>query len=126
MGILNETDWKSTLILNEERAVAAGIVWAVVMIIWSPPNHSLVDSLKTLYEFPLGYMFVLLPLGLLAAKLHESGIEWAGIFAGIVSLLIVVGDPLVYAASKLLPRLVPITGFKIFNRVLVLFVIHAR
>lgn len=122
MGNLNETDWTSTLILNGERAIASGIVWALVMLSWSPPDQSWIDSLKICYEFPIAYMFGLLPLGLLAIKLNEHGIEWAGIFVGIVSLLIVVGDPLVYAASKLLPRLVPFTGLKFFNRVLVLLV----
>ena len=119
---MDKTDWKSTLILNAERATAAGIVWTVVMLIWSPQGQSVTESLKWLYQFPVMYLLGLVPLGLIAVKLHERGIEWAGVFAGFVSLLIVVGDPIVFAARKLFPNLVPVDSFKMFNRVLVLLV----
>ena len=119
---MSETDWKSTMSLNAERAVAAGIFWTIVMLIWSPPGQPATESLKWLYQFPIMYLLGLVPLGLIAVKLHESGIEWAGIFTGFVSLLIVVGDPIIYLIKKVLPNFVPVDSMKIFNRVLVLLV----
>jgi hypothetical protein len=122
MSDANETDWKSTLILNLERAVAAGAFWTVVLLLWRPPGHSLGELLKWLYQFPLSYLLVLMPLGILAAKLHRHGIQWAGVFAGFVSLLILVGDPFVYMLHKLIPAVVPVEKFNMFNRVLVILV----
>ena len=119
---MSDADWKSTLLLNFERAAAAGIVWTVVTLLTAPNNQSVTESLKMLYMFPLGYLFGLMPIGLIAIKLGEQGIEWAKIVGGVISLLIVVGDPIVYLLSKLLPHIVPVQQFKMFNRVLVLLV----
>jgi hypothetical protein len=116
------TDWKSTVILNLERAVAAGIFWTVVFVLWSPAGQSTGESLKWLYQFPAVYLLAFMPLGILAAKLHQHGVNWAGVFTGFVSLLMVVGDPIVYALSKFAPAIVPVGRFKMFNRVLVMLV----
>lgn len=120
MNDTNETDWKSTLILNLERAVAAGAFWTIVLLLWHPQPTG--ESLKWLYQFPLGYLLGFMPLGILAAKLSRHGMQWAGVFVGIVSLLIVVGDPFVYMLHKLIPAVVPVDKFNVFNRVLVILV----
>ena len=116
---MSDTDWKSTLLLNLERAVAAGIVWTVIILVSGFPVS---ESLKWLYQFPIMYLVGLVPIGLIAIKLGEQGIEWAKIVGGIISLLIIVGDPIIYAVHKLLPGVVPVDQFKMFNRVLVLLV----
>ena len=120
MSLIEDTDWKHTLIVNLERAVGASIVWAIVRAFgWLPNEWS---PIGVLFGFPFFYFFGLLPLGLIGIKLQERGVSWVGLAGTVASVAILAGDPLVYALSKAAPHLVPVSDFKLFNRVLILLV----
>ena len=80
--------WGATLKHNLLRAFFAGIVWFMVTLIkeGKPPWFLLM--------FPFFYLVILLPLGVVCAKLSPH-VPFMGIVAVFFALLIVVGDPLV-------------------------------
>ncbi|MHA1215623.1 MAG: tetratricopeptide repeat protein [Candidatus Hodarchaeales archaeon] len=115
-------DWKSvvwgpTLLVNFFRSLAAGIVWFIFSILINSTNPNLL-------LFPIVYFLVLLPIGLIAGKLGETGVPFAGLFSTFISLLVTVGDPLVYILYTIKPELIPVEKFGLFNLRLIIFVLQ--
>ena len=122
--------WGGTLKHNLLRAFCAGIVWAVIAFVVSanqstasgshPPMDTKVLLLLPLIV-PMFYLIILLPLGLLAGKLAGT-VPFAGLFALFLSLIVVVGDPLVCILAAIAPQLVPMhkPGFLMFNIIIFL------
>jgi len=92
--------WGATLKHSLLRAFFAGIVWFVVTLIkeGKPPWFLLM--------FPFFYLVILLPLGVVCAKLSPH-VPFMGIVAVFFAVLVAVGDPLVCILSMFAPRLVP-------------------
>ena len=90
-------DWKETAVLNSLRAICAGLVLALLM--WLFPG-STPTPIGTLLAIGLGFVFMywlfLFPIGYVAAKLSEMGVPWVGMISLIFSLMIVLGDPIVF------------------------------
>jgi hypothetical protein len=108
--------WKETAWHNALRAVGAGIVWSLLMLVTGSPG----ESLGMLVLLPFVYFVFLMPVGVIAAWL--SAIPFVGLITRIVSLIIVVGDPLVYALSRYEPRWVPVDRPDFFAFRVVIFV----
>lgn len=108
--------WGQTLVLNFFRSFAAGIVWFIVSIFVKPANPALL-------LFPLVYFLILMPTGIISGKLSEKGVPFAGLFTKFISLLVAVGDPLVYVLHKIKPGSVPVEKFSFFNFYVIIFVL---
>lgn len=108
--------WKETLWHNALRAVAGGIVWALLTAVTGIKSNPAVP----LFIIPITYFFFLLPAGLLASSL--SFIPFVGLIAGFIALLVAVGDPLVYVLNQFQPRWVPIDRPDIFSLRIIVFV----
>jgi hypothetical protein len=122
MGILDSVDWKPTLILNVARAFCAGVVWSLIVLMSEGVGA---NFFIMLFAFPLSYCLVILPVGIAARKLSDSGVAWAGVVAAVCSVMVFIGDPLLFLLKKWAPRLVPVDDFKVINRVLV-FLLYKR
>ena len=125
-----KVQWGRTLWLNLLRAFAAGVVWAIVMLIASfsnPPSADAPPWYALPFILPIGYLFVL-PMFLITAKIFvaftgdigELGVGLATILFG---LALAVGDPLVFTLHRLKPALVPTEKFNFLNFALVLYVL---
>lgn len=112
--------WKETLWLNFLRALFAGPVWTVLMLLTGGmrPAQAAVYLL-----FPLLYFVGFLPLGLIAALLSSLRVPCAWLFVILCSLAVVVGDPFVFILYKVKPNIIPVHKFGILNFVLIIFVL---
>jgi hypothetical protein len=109
--------WKETIWHNALRAAGAGVVWAFIAAFSSMEGNPLV----MLFAMPVGYFLFLLPLGLVAYWL-TSFIPLVGFFAGLIGLMVAIGDPLVYALNKFKPEWVPLNRPDFFSIRLITFV----
>lgn len=105
-------NWKQTAILNSMRAVCAGIVLAVVFLFGGLPKETVMSYL---FGMIFIYWIVIFPMGYLTAKLSEWGVPFVGIFSLFLSLLIAVGDPLLFILSKIFRQLPVSPDFAPFN-----------
>jgi len=112
----NEVAWKETAILNLSRSVAAGIMW--FLICWVGFN---VASFVWLF-FPVQYLLVLAPIGVLCSYLARV-IPFVGLITLVLAVLIVVGDPIIFAITQLKPGLLPVGNYSPFNFVLVIYLL---
>lgn len=126
---LARVEWAPTLRLHFIRAVAAGCVWAVILMIMSGNDPAAPSLGATLLGTPVGVLaayFIGLPFYIVAAKVFSAfgdmGRAIAGFMTFALALGIVVGDPVVYLLDRKRPNLVPMEDFKVFNFVAILFV----
>lgn len=115
---LSRVHWGSTLKLALSRSFASGIVWAIIFAV---TGHS--DMGTPFYVMPLIWPLLALPL---AATFHFLGMILRAIpipfvpllglwFQFIGSLLICLGDPLVYLINRSFPALLNIADLGFFN-----------
>lgn len=118
--------WLPTLQLNGLRAVSAGFVIAVISLFMETPGTAgtarLTAAATVLLSFPLCYLLFLLPLGLILSMLSRVGVPFTGILAAFFSLLVVLGDPLLFIAGRLRAGLLPVDDFSFMNWRLVIMV----
>ncbi|BBO83093.1 hypothetical protein DSCO28_36590 [Desulfosarcina ovata subsp. sediminis] len=114
--------WKETLWLNFIRAFFAGIVY-VIICIFAGEGNTFADAFKIILIFPFSYLFVILPMGLFMNFLSGIGVPFVGLVGIIFSLIVVLGDPIVFAIHKLKPTLVPVKKFRIINFRLIIFIL---
>ncbi len=117
-------DWGATLKHSLLRAFCAGLVWAIVMML-TDGHINIGTVLMVPLIFPVFYMAILLPLGILAAKL-SGVVPFVGWIAIIAAVLIVVGDPLVCILSLFAPKLVPMDKPGFFNFVIVIWLLKSE
>jgi len=109
--------WKETLWLNLLRSFFAGLVWLVVM-------STQIGAEAYIYLlFPFMYLFILLPMALGGHILSSLGVPFAGVFAAVLSIMIIVGDPFVFFLHKARPEWVPVKEFSFVNFSVVMFVL---
>ena len=73
---------------------------------------------------PIGYFICYLPIGLIAGALSAKGVPWIGLVSALFSIMVAVGDPLVFFFKKLKPELVSVDKPGFFNFRLIIFVIN--
>lgn len=120
MSLWNNVDWRSTVIVNLERAVAAAIIWAAVDG-FGIINFSL-KPYEILVMFPLVYFFIAPLWWFIGKVLFDRGIKEAGFIMLATAIPIMVGDPIVWGLRSAMPQAVPVGEFGIVNRHLLLIV----
>jgi hypothetical protein len=110
-------DWKITLQYNVFRSLCATPVWLLLFFLSS--KHFVWQMLL----FPVIYFAFWLPLGFITGWLARIGIPVIGILSIVCSLVIVVGDPVVWIISKIKPDLVPVDCPKFLDFHLIVFVV---
>ena len=113
-----QINWKATFQFNVFRSVCSVPMWALLIIL-SGQKLSWVVLL-----FPVFYFGFWLPFGLLCSWLARIGVPFIGLLSVISSLVIVVGDPIVWIISKIKPELVPIEKPKFLDFHLIVFALH--
>lgn len=114
---LKNTSWKLTLIYNLQRAFAAGITWVPLSLIINQ------ETTASLLLFPIIYLIFLVPISLIVYLLARIGVPFVGLIEILLSLAVVVGDPLVYIAHKILPPgIIPVEKPKFLNFNIFIFV----
>lgn len=122
--------WGPTLRLNLMRAVAAGVVVAVIVCITGGPNKADVSSRLVMamvmpLAYPIVYLVFMLPFGLLSLLLASLGVPFVGLISLVMSLYAAIGDPLMFVLSKLKPEWIPVDNFKFLNFVMIMFVLKS-
>ena len=123
-----------TLILFCSRMVVSGIIWYIVLLVFSL-NGVKSNTLSLNPAVFFGQWVLLCVVGLpffilvcfftgaifdATMKIKTNGLA---LFRSVISLALVVGDPLLYFIRKRLPYLVPVAKFKFINLVPIIFVL---
>ncbi len=107
------TLWKETLWYNCMRAGFAGLIWSVVLVAGgSSPSYLILGP-------PMFALFMYPVFGITTA-LFMAFFGPVGLFAGAFAamFMVSVGDPFVYALSKIKPEWVPVEKPSIFSLIL--------
>lgn len=115
--------WGGTLRYNLLRAFCAGIVGAALMFFFPqrPEDRSL--ALATPLLWPLMYLVIFLPLGLVALVFARF-LPFVGLFSQLLGLIAVtIGDPLIVILHAIRPSLVPIHEPPFFFPRLIVFLL---
>jgi len=121
--------WRATILHNLLRSLCAGIVWGTLMLVLllggADPAGAPPLGVVLFYPvvWPLGYLFVFLPAGLVSGLLSRLGVPFAGFISIAFSLFIVVGDPLVWMLKRIKPQLVPVEAPRFFEFSVIVFVV---
>lgn len=111
-------DWKATFQYNVFRSICATPAWVLLGYL-STKQLSWVMLL-----FPVSYFGFWLPLGLLCSWLARLGVPFIGLLSIVSSVVIVVGDPIVWIISKIKPDLVPVEKPKFIDFHLIIYVVR--
>ncbi len=114
-------DWRSTIILNVLRSIAAGVVWTVVGFAITQGQTAFFALMVV--QFPMFYFVGLLPVGLFASWLSRVGVPFAGLVTLSCALFIVVADPLMFILHHIRPNLVPVDKYRFFDLHLLIYVV---
>ena len=123
--------WGRTLWLNLLRGFAAGIVWAIVLLVLgedAPQGpHSTPWYLVPLV-LPTGYLcmlpFFVVATKIVTAVLGDAANIGVACLSIVLGLLVIVGDPLLFLAHKLRPSLLPVEQFSFVNFALIIYVLR--
>lgn len=114
-------DWKSTFMVSAMRSAAAGVTWALLMLLTGNFENVLPFLLL---GAPIGVLFMV-PLALVAlvgAKIFSP----IGLLGLIPLVYMVSGDPLLWLVERLRPGTVPMDDFKLINGKTILIVFDAE
>jgi len=113
--------WKATFMVAAMRSGAAGVAWALVMLLTGNFENVL---LYLLLGAPIGLLFMV-PLAL-AALVGAKIFPPLGLLGLIPLVYMVSGDPLLWLVERLRPGTVPIDDFKPINGKTILIVFNAE
>jgi len=114
-------NWKATFQFNVFRSLCATPVW--ILFIWFTGSSQGKFPWEMLL-FPVIYFAFWVPFGLICGWLARLGVPFVWMLSIISSLVIVIGDPVVWLIYKIKPDLVPIEKPKFFDFHLITFVIR--
>ena len=107
--------WKETVQFNVFRSICAIPPWLLLTYLSSKHFE------WVMFLFPVVYFAIFLPMGLVFGWLARIGVPFMGLISIISSIVIVVGDPIVWIISKIKPDLVPVEKPKFFDLSLIVF-----
>lgn len=110
-------NWKATFQYNVFRSLCATPVWILFTSLLN--GHFIWQMIL----FPVVYFAFWLPFGLMCGWLARLGVPFIGLLSMVSSLVIVVGDPVVWIFSKIKPDLVPIVKPKFLDFHLIVFAV---
>jgi len=125
-------NWEKTLIVNSLRAGATGCVYLVFFLfaLLTEGQHS---NFETQFIFvlifipiiaPIAYLIIYLPIGLICTFLSNKGVPFVGWFSLLLSIVLMLGDPLIYIIKKVKPNLVPVEYYSLINFTMIIFVLE--
>lgn len=107
--------WLPTLVTLGLRALAAGVVWTLIILVQGMAAANPVEAtLVLLVGFPLTIIVFFVPVGLAAQFLSGLGVPVVGLLTYLAALVIMVGDPLLFILHKLF-HILPLRDFRPFN-----------
>lgn len=111
---LRRVQWLATLKLTLARGFCAGIVFAILFLLGPDPW-----PVTKVLAVPFAWAVVAVPFALIiqvAGIVFGAIIPLMGLFFHFVgSLVVCVGDPIVYLINRSLPRLLDVADFGFFN-----------
>jgi len=112
-----QTDWKATLQYNVFRSVCSIPGWLILLYAASKEFQPI------MFLIPIVYFGFWLPIGLICSWLSRIGVPLIGLITILSSIVIVMGDPIVWLIHKFKPSLVAIENPKFLDFHLIVFVI---
>jgi hypothetical protein len=123
---LKRVYWPATGKIAVARGFASGLVFAVINLFMLPTYDA--STIGGLLFFPIAMAVFAIPLGLfcnLCGRVAGAFIPLMGAFFNIIgSLIVCLGDPLVYFLNRKFPALFDVADFKFFNFTPLLFITH--
>jgi hypothetical protein len=117
--------WGSTLLINLLRAVGAGVVWMIIMLISRNTSMGLGSILTLPLILPIAYFVILLPLGLASMSLNRAGVSYVGLVSIVCSLVIIPGDPVVWIFDQATGhKYLPVKQFGFMNFTVIVVAIN--
>lgn len=99
--------WGPTIGHNLLRSFCAGLVFSVLGLFTGPPQGmSMVPNFILPLFFPVIYLIVFLPLGLVCAFLARF-LPFVGLVTLVSAIFVIPGDPIVWILSLTAPQFVP-------------------
>lgn len=111
--------WGRTIQFNIVRSVIASVIWAIVLA----AGEGRTDSLTIAAALPIGYLGILMPIGVVAGWLASLGVPFVGWYSIIFALVVIVADPVIFVLHRWLPRLLPIKDPGFLNLKLIIFLV---
>lgn len=117
-------NWVPTIWYNLLRAVCAGLIIGVLMLIIPQGTEDRFTALAAPLVWPIAYLIIFLPMGIVFSIL--GSLPFVGLLAAFFSIVAVaIGDPIVCVLHKLVPKLVPVESPPIFSLNLIFWVLDA-
>lgn len=118
-------EWRATLWYNLLRATCAGIVFAILYMIFPSATGPAtpLQSLALVPMLPIWYLAFVLPVSL-AISLF-SWVPFIGLVGLALALTVAIGDPLVCLLKRLAPTAVPVDHPTLFSLTPVFWVLKA-
>ena len=116
--------WGATLQYNLLRSFCAGVVWSVAIVLLSGSLSNSIVELAVPVLWPIAYLTVFLPMGLLLVALSQFHPAFALCQVVLSSLAVAIGDPLVLLIERLRPYLVPVPNPPIIYLKLIVFILR--
>lgn len=118
--------WGATIWYNVLRAFGAGLILTICMFVFPIGTNVPISQAATPLVWPLAYLFIFLPLGLVVSIVAEF-FPFAYLFGAFISLLAVTaGDPIVCILKRFFPNLVTVERPPLLSFKMVIFVIEAE
>ncbi len=115
--------WPQTFQLNVLRAFVAGIVWVLIAAIFKIPMNEDYNALYMIIGMPFIYLFIFMPIGLLAAWLSGIGVPYVGLISFFPSMIIFPADPFMFIIHKISKSIVPVEEYKFISFEIIIFVL---
>ncbi len=123
---LGSIDWAATVKITLARSLASTLIWCVVALFLNMVPFSGIPGFffRTVMAIAIGApLYHFMVRGVRAVL---GGIPFVGLACNLLlaatSLLVAVGDPVVFGLNRQFPELIGITGFKPFNLVPAFFI----
>lgn len=125
---LGRVHWGATIKLALVRGFAAGVVWPIIMTAFGPPVPSNLESIGIFLIIPFAWAVGAQPYAIIfhvVGRLFGLFIPLLGPFIALVaSLMICVGDPLVYILNRYFPRILNIADLRFMDFHPMIFITH--
>ena len=122
---LGRVYWPATAKVGLARGFASGLMWLLLNLVLSGGQGA---NLAGILVLPLGMAVLAIPMGLfchLAGRIAGAFIPLMGAFFNLVgSLMVCLGDPLVYFFNRRFPHILDVADFGFFNFTPLLFITH--
>ena len=100
-------DWLGTLKLSLARSIASGAVLAAIVAVIAPPD---IHPLEMFVIWSLGSTFMLSLVYVLSLIFAPFGLVF-----GLLAIVVILGDPLIYAFNRMFPFVLNVSDFKLLN-----------